>query len=89
MIALIGYMDFVLKEGYVNESTFWGSNQYWNWVIKPEETIISKFYVSYLSSVKVSTNQKTQLKMERENETEDLQEIDSWKPNDNQDKERD
>lgn len=48
MIALIGRMDFVLKEGYVNENTFWGSNQYWNWVIKPEETVLFPNFTSVI-----------------------------------------
>ena len=29
MISLKGSIDFVLKEKYINENTFWGSNQYW------------------------------------------------------------
>ena len=40
IIALIGSVDFVLKERCVSESTFCESNQYWNWVIKPEGTVL-------------------------------------------------
>ena len=29
MISLKGSIGFVLKEKYINESTFWGSNRYW------------------------------------------------------------
>lgn len=56
---LIRFIDFVLKERDVNESTFWGSNQYWTWVIKPEGAIISKLYFSDFSPVKMARNQKT------------------------------